>query len=304
MFKSIFKVGIGLVILTGAAVGAALLIGGPVRTSAALHSLHSDLLECIDDNIDDPAALRSQLKQLEGEYPVRIKAVSRDLAEVREQIRQLSRDQAISDRVVEMALADLETLEPAVSEAMAKRASGQVSRATLVSWSDRVYSFDRASNQVTQMRQTVVAYTNRAADAMHDLGYLQQQELRLDELLGTLESERSQFQSQIFGLSRQVDAIARNERLIELIDKRNRTIEECSRYDAVSLDHLTARLAEVRSRQEAELDILSNSQHQHDYEDMARAQISIESMGSGRHARTLPLPAAQQLKPISQTAGR
>ena len=74
-------------------------------------------------------------------------------------------------------------------------------------------------------------------------------------------------------LSRQVDAIARNERLIDLMESRNQTIEECSRYDAISLDQLTSRLAEVRSRQEAELEFLSTRRADTDYEDMARMQL-------------------------------
>jgi chromosome segregation ATPase len=292
MFKSIFKVGVGLVVLTGAALGGALLIAGPNRTVAVIDQVHGDLLQRIDANVDDPAALRSQLQNLEQEYPERISAVRGDLAEVREQIRQLNRESAISQRVVQMAQADLATLEPALNEAAASRLAAGSAAATVVAWDDRVYSYDRASNQVTQMRQTIMAYSNRAADATHDLAYLQQQEARLQELLQTLETERAQFQSQIFGLSRQVDAIARNERLIELIEKRNRTIEECSRYDGVSLDHLTARLSEVRSRQEAELDVLSNTQHQLDYEDMARMQISSEGHGHAPGELALPLSSA------------
>ncbi|MCB9914235.1 MAG: hypothetical protein H6828_03670 [Planctomycetes bacterium] len=287
MFKSIFKVGLGIVVLAGAAVGGALLIAGPRRTAAAVQQMHADILQHIDHNINDPVALRAQLQSLEEEYPERISAVRGDLAEVNEQIRQLERERAISERVVAMAQGDLDSLEPVVNEATARRATSANSHAVVVSWGDKVYSYDRATNQVNQMRQTVMAYQNRAADASHDLAYLQQQAQRLEELLGTLESERAQFQSQIFGLSRQVDAIARNERLIDLIEKRNRTIEECSRYDGVSLDHLTARLAEVRSRQEAELDVLSNTQHQLDYEDMARVQLSHETHGA---EPVLPLP--------------
>ena len=108
----------------------------------------------------------------------------------------------------------------------------------VVSWDDKVYSYDRASNQLNQVRQTVTAYTNRAADAKHDLTYLSQQETRLSDLLSTLEAERTQFQSQISQLNRQVDAIARNERLISLMEERNKTIDECSKYDAISLDNI------------------------------------------------------------------
>jgi chromosome segregation ATPase len=274
MIKSIFKVGAGLLVLTGAALGGALLIAGPQRTHAALDQVHTNLLDQIDTQIDDPAKLRSQLRELEAEYPERISQVRGDLAELRQQIRQLEREEAICERVVEMARADLDSLEPVFNEATAQRAAGGSSAVRVVAWQDRVYSYDRAANQVNQVRQTIQTYGNRGSDARHDLTYLRQQEQRLDELLVTLENERARFQSQMTQLSRQVDAIARNERLIDLLEERNRTIEECSSYEAASLDGLTNRLAEVRSRQQAELEMLASSQQQLDYEEAARMELS------------------------------
>lgn len=286
MFKSFFKVGIGLTVLTGAALGGALLIAGPQRTHAVIDQVHTNLLDQIDTNITDPAKLRSQLRDLESEYPKRISQVRGDLAELRQQIRQLSREQTICNRVVEMAQVDLQSLEPVLNEATAQRASSGGGAVRVVAWQDKVYSYDRASNQLNQVRNTVLTYSNRGADAKHDLTYLEQQEQRLDELLVTLENERAQFTSQMIQLDRQVDAIARNERLIDLLEERNRTIEECSKYEAVSLDNLTQRLSEVRSRQQAELEMLSSSQQQLDYEDMARMEIS----SGASQAQPLPLP--------------
>jgi chromosome segregation ATPase len=291
MIKSLFKVGIGIIVLSGAGLGAALLLAGPQRTHAMIDQVHTDLLQHIDENVDDPSALRTQLRNLEAEYPERISQVRGDLAELRQQIRQLEREEAICERVVEMANSDFTSLEPVFKEATAMRLNGGKSAVSVVSWDDKVYSYDRAANQLNQVRQTLMAYTNRAADARHDLTYLGQQENRLEELLVTLETERTQFQSQIMQLTRQVDAIARNERLITLLEKRNRTIDECSRYDANSLDNLTNRLAEIRSRQTAELDMLSTQQEQMDYEDMARMEISRGSSAVHGAAQPLPLPA-------------
>ena len=291
MFKSFIKIGIGVVVLTGAALGGALLIAGPQRTHAVIDQVHTDILQRIDKNVNDPAALRSQLQGLEAEYPERIGQVRGDLAELRQQVRQLERDQMVCERVVEMASADFESLEPVLNEATAMRASQGASAVSVVAWDDKVYSYDRAANQLNQVRQTLMAYTNRAADAKHDLVYLHQQESRLEELLVTLENERAQFQSQMTQLTRQVDAIARNERLIGLLEKRNKTIEECSRYEAISLDSLTNRLDEIRSRQTAELDMLSNTQKQMDYEDVARMEINRSGMTGGESLRQpLPLP--------------
>lgn len=293
MFKSIFKVGLGVVVLSGAGLGAALLLAGPQRTHAMIDQVHTDILQRIDANVEDPAALRTQLRNLEAEYPERISQVRGDLAELRQQVRQLEREEAICERVVEMANSDFASLEPVLNQATAMRASEGNSAVSVVAWDDKVYSYDRAANQLNQVRQTLMAYTNRAADARHDLTHLRQQEGRLEDLLVTLETERTQFQSQIMQLTRQVDAIARNERLIGLLEKRNRTIDECSRYDVISLDNLTNRLAEVRSRQTAELDMLSNQQEQMDYEDMARMEISRSNISTGKStAQPLPLPNA------------
>jgi hypothetical protein len=96
--------------------------------------------------------------------------------------------------------------------------------------------------------------------------------------LTQLENERAQFRTQMVGLGRQVDAIARNERLIALLERRNETIEECSRYEAVSLDQITGRLAEIKSRQEAELDLLARAEEQGDYEELARLQLASEAL--------------------------
>lgn len=267
--------------------GGALLIAGPGRTKAMVDKVQTGILSHIDAHIDDPTAMRAQLQELEAEYPARISAVRGDLAELNEQIRQLHRDRAVSERVVAMAEDDLAQLQPALDEAVAQRAVGQAQAAS-VRFGEAHYTFERATNKAQQIRNTRNAYSQRAADAAHDLVYLQNQSLRLEELLSQLETERAQFQSQLSLLSRQVDAIARNERLIDLMESRNKTIEECSRYDAISLDQITNRLAEVRSRQEAELEYLSTRRADTDYEDMARMQIDREGVGGVEELPLLP----------------
>lgn len=284
MFKTLFRVGAIGAVSAGVLTGGALLIAGPQRTKAVFHQVQDDLLQHIDECIDDPTALRSQLQELEQEYPERIAQVRGDLAELQEQIRQLERERAISARVVEMAQADLDELEPLLAAAAATQAANGLARASAIQFDDKVLSFEGASSKAGHIRQTALAYSNRAADAEHDLAYLRQQSTRLEELLAQLENERAQFQGQIWQLSRQVDAIARNERLIGLLDKRNRTIEECSRYDVVSLDQITSRLSEIRSRQEAELDVLANTRPEADYEDMARMQLHGEAFQAERPA--------------------
>jgi chromosome segregation ATPase len=275
------KVGICTAALVGLAGVAAFAVVGKQRSNAVMHEMHGNLLEVIDGGIDDPTALRSQLREMEQEYPRRIAQVRSDLAEVSGEIRSLVREQAVSERVVSLADEDLERLEAQLA-AQLSGGEAQLVAVKAVTLDDHVYTPSRARVRLTQIQNTRLAHANRAADAKHDMVYLRKQEGRLQGLMEKLETERAEFQTQILSLSRQIDSISRNDRLIKLLEKRNRTIDECSRYEAVSLDQITGRLAEIKHRQEAELDLLGNAEAEADYEDLARMQIATESIETHR----------------------
>ncbi len=282
-FAKTLKFGIctaGLVALAGAAAFATI---GEERTHAVVGEMHSQMLEAIDNNIDDPAALRSQLREMEAQYPKRIAQVRRDLAEVTAETRGLEREQAIAERVVALADQDLDRLETQLALQLPEGGAELVAVKT-ITLDDHVYSINRAKVRLNQIKNTRVAYSNRSADARHDLEYLTKQADRLEQLLTKLEGERTEFQTQILGLSRQIDSIARNDRLIKLLEKRNRTIDECSRYEALSLDQISGRLSQIKNRQEAELDMLANDEAEEDYEDLARLQIATEHLEVQREA--------------------
>ncbi|MFT5081504.1 MAG: hypothetical protein ACI84E_002167, partial [Planctomycetota bacterium] len=69
------------------AVGAAM-IAGPQRSHMVVDQIHAGIMETIDENIEDPRILRTQLKSLEKEYPQRISELRDDLSELRTQISQ------------------------------------------------------------------------------------------------------------------------------------------------------------------------------------------------------------------------
>ena len=280
-FAKTLKVGIctaGLVALAGAAAFATI---GKDRTHAIAGEMRSQLIDAIDQNIDDPSALRSQLREMEAQYPKRIAQVRSDLAEIRAETKGLERERAIADRVVALADGDLERLQSQLAAQLPAPGAALVA-IKAVTLDDHVYSVSRARVRLDQIKNTRLAYSNRSADAKHDLVYLDKQAARLEELDTKLQAERTEFQTQIIGLSRQIDSIARNDRLIKLLEKRNRTIDECSRYEAVSLDQIAGRLAQIKNRQEAELEMLSNEEQEADYEDLARMQIATEHLETKR----------------------
>ncbi len=296
-FKTTLIAGLGLgVVAAGLAV-----VGGPERSKALIQGVHSRVTNIIDSHIDDPIALRNQLRELERTYPKRISDVRSDMAELQSQARQLQREQAISSRVVALADEDLAVLIPSLEEAHAvARAQSAKShggfRLVSLRFPDGDYTLERADAKVRQIKNTRSAHAARAQDAVRSLDYLEQQMGRFTEVLNQLETEQVQFQAQLFALNRQVDSIQRNERLIEMLAERKRTLDECTNYDVVSLDQVTGKLDQILTRQEAELDVLASQSEQVDYVDRARDELrqeeSVEEIGYNQ-IPTLPLPAIE-----------
>jgi len=276
IFKTLFKTTLIGVAVIGTLAGGALLLAGPGRTQAVLHQVRSRVASVIDQNIDDPVALRNNLRELEREYPKRMAILSADLSELNQQIRQLSRERAISLRVVELADQDLAVLRPMLEQATASAAGNGHARLAAVSFDHGVYSVQRANTKVRRIQNTRSAHANRAADADHSLTYLRQQLGRFEEAMSQLEAEQAEFQIQLFQLNRQVDSIQRNERLIKMLADRKRTLEECTSWDVSSLDQITGKLDQILSQQAAHLDVLSSVQEAVNYEDMAREQLNDE----------------------------
>ena len=304
IFKALLRTVVILGVIGAVGLGGMLMVAGQERTAAVLGQVQSSIVEHIDLSVDDPSAIRSQIRKLPAEYPERISQVRGDLAEISREIRELEKEQSISERVVNLAEEDLAAFQPLVEAATENQLSsmGSVLSST-IRFENRIYTLDQAIARTNQIHQTRIAHTNRAADTGRDLVYLRQQDERLGKLLLQLETERGQFEAQLVQLDRQVDAVARNDRLIELMGKRQKTFEECSRYEAASLDHITNRLKETLTRQEAELDFLANDQSRIDYEELARMQLMAEDPDAGVNGvryETLPaLPAGiHELTPV------
>ncbi len=236
--------------------------------------------------------LRNQLRELEQEYPERISDLRGDLAELRSQIGQLAREEAVSRRVVELSQGDLNELEPMVSnmDGAVLTSSSGVRVVSTLRYQGRLMTAEQARSKVNRIRQTQEAYAGRAADASHDLVYLRQQEERMEDLLVQLESEHTQFQAQLWQLERQVDAIARNERLIEMLSDRQEVLDSYSNFEIKSLDGMTSRLSEVRSRQEAELEFLAVGQDRvNDTRRFLHRRLDLDATPIGRSGPWLSL---------------
>jgi len=273
LLKPVIWVGVAGALAAGTAVA---VMGGP-RANALFSQTRAKLNASIDANISDPIALRQQLRELESQYPGRIAEIRGDLAELTSQIGQLEREQKISARVVELADADLGQMKSLIARAEEARA-GDGFALVRVRFGDESLPLEDAYGKANQLSQLRSAYSSKTADIDGNLEILRQQETRLGQILSQLEGERAEFQAQLWQLDRQVDAIARNDRMIEMLEHRQDVLEKYDRYGEVtSPDQVEGRIAKILAEQEARLTSLSIAGEENDYERQAKTELSYQT---------------------------
>ncbi len=276
LFKTLFRTAVIGTALTAAVVGGTAMIVGPERVGAMAEQVTGHIESHFDANLDDPVVLRRQLAEVKRQYPTRIKAVRQDLASLQEETRRLTREKAISERVVALVDLDLSRLTPALQEARAQLTSTGVKQAA-IAFDGEVMSLRRANSKAREIERTRLAHAATAADAEHNLKYLGAQEERFQALLLQLEEEQAQLSAQLVQLENEVESIARNERLIKMLAARQATLESAERFKVGSLDHVTGLLERKRAEQEAELDQLAAGVEATSYEDIAVEQLRVET---------------------------
>ncbi|HRV82941.1 MAG TPA: hypothetical protein P5218_16035, partial [Planctomycetota bacterium] len=262
----------GVVILGGAAI-ATTVIAGPRHTQQVVGKIRAHVQEHLNHLEDDPVSLRAELQRLEAEYPKRISAVQKDLGELVAEAGRLQWERAVSLRVVEMAQADLQSSSSMAGESQTGliRSAGFPSTLAAGATATRV-----STAQVERLQSLLSMHDQRAQDAARDLGYIQTEIQRFEALLEQLETERAQYHTQLEALNRQVDSIRRNERLLSMLRERQSSLQQTDRFETHSLEQISGRLAGIRSQQEAELDLLSGTEMEIDYEGRAKASLQVE----------------------------
>lgn len=291
----VFKTITHVTLLGGLALGAAAVIAGPHRVTALFDQARTGVVNTIDRHIDDPVALRHQLAQLERTYPQKIGEIRAELGELREQTAGLRREQAIAERVVELAQGDLAELQALLDQAETARAE-HPTRVISVRFDRGTIPLEDAYARATQINGTVRIYETRAEQSGKALSALATQQSRLEELLKQLETERAQFQAQIHELDSQIAMIDRNEKLIEIVEERQDAIDRHERFEAHSLEQVTGRMARIQAEQEAKLESLLARDGKEGYEERAR-----EMLRSERQARDVFESAVRSATPEAES---
>jgi chromosome segregation ATPase len=265
-------------LIGGVALGAVTLLVGPERVSASLSVLRSKAQGIVDKCVDDPVALRRQLQDLAKQYPDRIAKVRGELAAVEHQMSVFTEDIDKSTRVVAATTQDLGQLKVLVSRA--EESAKQTARPVAIRFEGVKFNIDEAYNEARRINNVRMTYQDRLASDKQQLAFLTQQRDRLMEILNKLESEHNTFQAQLWQLDRQIDAIERNERLIDFTEQQQATLASYEKFGKVgNLKQIEGKLAELRAIQEAQLDALSKKGLNMDYERKAEYQMSTEQLG-------------------------
>lgn len=278
-------------VIGGIATGGLVLLAGPQRVGMLFDQARATVSATIDDHIQDPVALRNQLRELEEQYPERIAQVEGELAQLGQEIAQLERDREIAVRVTELAQADLDELGGLIDEARIVRASNPTSQIRL-HWSGQPLNYDDALTRATNIRSTFTAHASRVVEADKTMEVLATQRTRLADILTDLEEEYATFRAQIAELDGQIAAIERNERLIKMVEEREQAIAQLDRNEAYSIDHITGKLAKTLAEQDARLNAALNGASADDYareaEEMLRREAAAEAAFD--RAMSTPLP--------------
>ncbi|MEM8836082.1 MAG: hypothetical protein AAGD00_09705 [Planctomycetota bacterium] len=257
------------------AAGGLVLVAGPDTVHTMWSQVRTGVGDAINEHIDDPVVLRSQLTRLEAQYPAKIADVRTELDSLRTQMSDLERDKAIADKVIELASADQSELTPRLAEAAEVRADSPY--ATIrVRFDGQSMPLEKAYGKATQLTNTINAYTQRSANAQSNLDYLAVQAGHLEGLLTDLEAEHAEFQAQLWQLESEIEMIARNDALLAMIEERQQSIDELNRFEAKSINHVRDRMARIRSEQESRFETLMNSPKE-TYEQQAQQMLDREA---------------------------
>ena len=253
------------------ALGGATLLIGPERVAAGLAHVRATAQSFVDTATDNPAVLRRQLVALAEEYPQRIAAVRGEIAEVNHQIAQFDRDSEVAARVVAMTTEDLGELKTLIT-----RAQNVEGRPVFVRFEGVRFGMNQAYDEARRIQNVRTSYGDRLACNQQQLAVLDQQQARLVEILVKLEDEYGTFETQMWQLDRQIDAIERNARLIAMTEQLHATLEGYDHWGKLdNLKQLQAKMAELQAIQDAQLDTLAKAGLREDY--AKRAQYELDS---------------------------
>ena len=150
-------------VITALGAGAAFVVAeavSPGSARALAHQAGSNLSQAINNNVDDPIAIREQLRSLEAQYPKKIATVRNDLTELQTQLSQFEHERAVAARVVALADNDLASLQNLISQG--EEARGDSYRVVRVWHNNAKLNLEEAYAKAEKIRRLRLLRATRA----------------------------------------------------------------------------------------------------------------------------------------------
>ena len=281
ILKTLFRTAIIGTALSAAVLGGTAFFIGSDRAQSVFDrvtdGVRSEIDSRLDAHSDDPVVLRRRLVEVSAKYPEQIAQVRSDLRDIREEVLRIDHDREVCERVVELIDSDLVKLEPALAEAKQRADKKKARLASVpVTFDGEQMSLLRATTRAKEIARERDARVAAALDASQGLIHLRAQEQHFEETLNRLLDEQAELVAKVRQLGSEIESIARTDRLIDLLEKREATLQNVERFKIESLDGLTAVLERKRVQQEARLEAIGAGTTSKSYSDLAEAEFLLE----------------------------
>ncbi len=291
--KTIFRTAL----IGGLAVGGLTLLVGPQRVMAGAAQIQTHFISWFDSNVEDPALIRYQLKQLQKDYPEKIRETIRNLAEIDAEIGAVQRDRDVAAKMISTGQSDLASLRSLVDKAGYVQQASYGDRPVLVKFQGQHLSIDQAYSKAATIQQTAMNYSERLAVNERDLKLLISQRDRMGAQLEELQNEYAKFQAKTAQIERQIASIERNKSITKSLENREEMLTSNDRWSVSNLDQIVNRLSAVQSEQAAVLEALSKRAVERDYEKEALGRIALENIKDDPFS--IGQPTAQKAFPVA-----
>jgi chromosome segregation ATPase len=251
----------------------ALLLGGAVvavvgvrRVESAYLSVRDHLRANVDGMVDARVALRHEVENLSREYPRRIADLRGQLSDIDRDVAECEAQRRVSDEVVALCRGDLEVIGGAVAALPAEGGA-------IAFRGERLTRAD-AERRAARIGETTRAHAVRGEDLARELTLLEAERERIRSELATTEEEFRSFTAEAASMLREIDALGRQEKLVDLAERRAKTAADPLAERSASLAELKGRIERRRTELSERLNALGVIENGGEYEARARLQLA------------------------------
>lgn len=260
-------------IVSGLVVFGLVSIVGATRVKTAWWSVRDHLRANVDELVDTRIALQHEIRKLQKAYPQRIADLRYQVREIERDLTDCEKDRRICEEVVALCESDADVLQ---RKLLAAEAEGDEVGLVPVRVEFRAEQLQRsdALHRAARITETAVTYRGRLIDLESEKELLAEERVRIRAELAELESEYRQFKAEIGSMNREIDALKRKEKLVDLAKRRQHEQDDLFSDRASALQVVRDRIEKKKIELEETLRGYRSFRSGNEYEARARLRLA------------------------------